>query len=136
MKKDERVTRIKNEVESMGYWLMWLGIFIVLLYRWNFAGESFLETLDIFIVWIVPSLVVGAMQAFKGLPVAPESYNSSKLKVPVISGIIAVALYLIRGGGFILYNLLAVFLIPFLFLLALYFVWDKIYKYWYNKNLS
>ena len=50
MKKDERVTRIKNEVESMGYWLMWLGIFIVLLYRWNFAGESFLETLDIFIV--------------------------------------------------------------------------------------
>ena len=136
MKKDERLMKIKNEVESMGYWIMWLGIFIVLLYRWNFVGESFIETLDILIVWISSSLVVGVMQALKGLPTAPESYSSSKLKVPVISGIIALVLYLIRGGDLIINNLLAVFLIPSLFLLALYSVWDKIYKYWYNKNLS
>ncbi len=92
MKNDERVNIDVNAAKSIGYTIFWFGIFVLLLYRWFYLNETFMSTLDIFVVWIIASLAQFFILAAKGVPVAyPVSMNKKEqlyfvFLVPLFSG--------------------------------------------------
>ena len=57
MKHDERISAEVRIARGVGYTVFWFGIFAVLLYRWFYLSQSLTDTFDIFLVWILASLV-------------------------------------------------------------------------------
>ncbi len=139
MKRDERISRTENEVCAIGYWLLWLGIFVVLIYRWYILGLSLLETIDIFIVWLGVSLFVGSMRAARGVPLVQDTESFLKsylINHPVAAGILAVIITFVTGRLDTLRTAITVFAVPMLVLMVIYIIWGKLYSLWFTKHLE
>jgi len=104
MKHDERTSAEVRAAQGIGYTVFWFGIFAVLLYRWLYLNQSLAETLDVFMVWILASLVQFFVLASKGIPITYPVVANRKEEVyflllaPLAAGFLSAILVYIRGG--------------------------------------
>jgi hypothetical protein len=139
MKNDERIHSDVKTTKSIGYMFFWIGIFGVLLYRWFVLNESFLDTLDFFLVWFLASLVQFFALAFKGIPITyPVAMDNKEqlyylFLVPLFTGVlVAIIVYLRIGMDVrrIFYGCILTFFITFL----LFIVYRYIVALWEKRN--
>ncbi len=138
--EDERVNVDICKAKSLGYTIFWYGVFALLLFRWFVMGQTLVETIDVFSVWLLASITQFLAMAAKGVPV---SYPVAMTKreqlyfvfvVPLVSGLAVVGLlfflrqvvdprHLLGGfaGGF--FGTLVIFLLY----KTILFYWEKRY---------
>lgn len=140
MRKDERLNLSVKVANSLGYVIFWYGIFAVLLYRWFFLDQTFIETLDLFIVWIVASLIQFITLALKGIPMTyPIDMTKKEQKyytlfVPLFAGTLSVCILFFIRNVTELNRLLGGFLLSAFGTLVMLTLYKTILYYWEKKN--
>ena len=139
MKNDERVNKDVHAAKGIGYTIFWFGIFALLLYRWFYLNETFMSTLDIFVVWIIASLAKFFFLAAKGVPVAyPVPMNKKEqlyfvFLVPLFAGFVTVMILLffkqVRDFG----HLSDAFGKGYLFTLLIFILYKTILYFWEKR---
>lgn len=139
MKNDERMNSDVKSAKSIGYTIFWMGVFIVLLYRWFVLSESFLDTIDFFLVWFFASGVHFFTLAIKGIPLTyPISMDKREqvyflFLVPLISAtLVAISVFLRIGMD--VKRMMGGFVITFLMTLLLFVVYKWIVELWEKRN--
>ncbi|UNC90822.1 hypothetical protein [Candidatus Contubernalis alkaliaceticus] len=142
MENDERINMDVKKAKSLGYTIFWFGIFASLLYRWFYVNETLMNTLDIFLVWVIASLVQFFTLAVSGIPITyPVSMNQKEqlyfiLLVPLFSGLLAVMISfffkLVDGFNY----LLLVFGRAYFSTLFLFIFYKTILYFWERKNIE
>ncbi len=104
MKKDERITQDMHLTRSIGYRVMWFGVFAILLFRWFYLGQTLGETLDLFLLWLFVSIMQFLLMAIKGISMTYPVRTTKKEQrwfMMIISlftgGITGVLLWIIDG---------------------------------------
>ena len=142
MKNDERIKNEIKSVKNVTYHLLWTGIFIVLLYRWFVVGESLRDTMDIFLVWLIASLIDFFMMALKGIPLSFPIELSKKeqiiyiVTVPFFASFIPVVILLVRGLLNGIGHALITYIASFGAMILIYTVYKVITYLWEKKNLN
>ncbi|TYQ17943.1 UNVERIFIED_CONTAM: hypothetical protein Cloal_0336 [Acetivibrio alkalicellulosi] len=140
MKGDERINVDVKTSKSIGYTIFWFGIFTVLLYRWFYLNQTLIDTLDIFIVWIIASLVQFFTLATKGIPITyPFSMNKKEDRyfvflVPLFSGILSAVILYFFKEGVEYWRILGGFIVGFLGTLLLFVLYKIIIYLWEKIN--
>lgn len=139
MKNDERIAIDEKRAKSIGYTILWVGIFAVLLYRWFVLNQTLMDTLDFFLVWLIASIVSFLALAIKGIPLTyPVSMNKKEqlyyiFLVPLLTGILsAIVVFLNEGMEFRI--ILGGFIGSFLGTLFLFFLYKIILHLWEKRN--
>jgi hypothetical protein len=140
MKKDERVIADVNIAKSVGYMVFWIGIFIVLLYRWFMLEQTFLETFDFFFIWFVASLVQFFTLALKGIPITYPISMSSKEQyyyvfiVPLLTGVLTSAAVILKVG-IDLQRIILGFVVSFVTTILLFLLYRVVLSIWEKRNI-
>ncbi|TVP94567.1 MAG: hypothetical protein EA374_06630 [Acholeplasmatales bacterium] len=140
MKKDERLNASVKVANSLGYVLFWYGIFAVLLYRWFILDLTLIETIDIFLVWIVASLVQFMALASKGIPITyPIDTTRKEQKyftflLPIVAGALSVIILWVFREVTEVRRLLGGFFLTGFATLTLLIIYRIIVHYWEQKN--
>ncbi|MCW3489492.1 hypothetical protein [Dethiobacter alkaliphilus] len=139
MKNDERVNADAQIAKSIGYTIFWFGIFLVLLYRWFVLNQTFMDTLDFFLVWFIASLVQFFTLASKGIPITyPVAMNDKEQRnfvflVPLLAGILTAISVFLRIGMDIR-SILGGFTVSFFATLFLFILYKIILYLWEKRN--
>jgi len=139
MKNDERVNADVKIAKSIGYTILWFGIFAVLLYRWFVLNQTLMDTLDFFLVWFIASLTQFFALAIKGIPITyPVSMNKKEQRyfvflVPLLTGILS-AISVFSRIGMDIRRILGGFTVTFLGTLFLFFLYKIILHVWEKRN--
>lgn len=142
MKNDERLNGEIKSIKNITYYIFWLGIFGVLLYRWFVLDQSLTETFDIFIVWLLASLVDFFMMAFKGVPLSfPVNLNKKEqilyiLLVPFFASFIPVVIIAVMGSLNGIGHAVITYISTFVPMIILYSIYKIIVYYWEKRNLE
>lgn len=136
MKRDERVKNEIHVTKSIGYTMLWYGMFASLLYRWFYLDQSLSETLDLFIVWLLASIVQFLFMALKGVPMTypiratRRDQRIMMIATSLFAGTVSmVILILIEAelrqiiGGLILSTIATLFLFIIYYTISL--LWEK-----------
>lgn len=140
MKNDERITSDVKQAKSIGYMILWYGIFIVLLYRWFILNQTLMETLDFFIVWFIASLSQFFTLAIKGIPMSYPVYMNKKEQLyfvflaPLLIGTLSAILIILRVG-IESKTILGGFLLSYFVTTFLFFLYRSILELWEKRNM-
>ena len=140
--KDERIHADVLKTNSISYRIIWIGLFVVLLYRWFILKEGLAETGDIFIVWILASIINFLMLAIRGIPPHyPASLGKKEelillFTIPAASGILSVILTAIRGELTRFIQALTIFGLVYVVLFIMFALYGLLVHLWEKRNLD
>lgn len=140
LNKDERITEEVKTAKSIGFSLLWIGVFVVLLYRWMILEQSFMDNLDLFMVWFGASLVQFIVLAVKGIPISyPVSMKDRAQRhylylVPLLTGVLSAFLVFLRVGPDYR-RMFGGFAITFLITFLLFTGYKLLVYFWEKRNL-
>lgn len=140
MRKDERVNASVNSANSLGYRVFWYGGFAVLLYRWFVLEATLLETIDMFAVWVIASVVQFVSLALKGVPMTYPVSTTKKEKgyylfiTPLAAGVLSVLILVFVRDVTEVRRLLGGFLLSGLGTFVMLSIYAIIATYWERKN--
>ena len=138
--KDERIEKTRVHAESLGYRFLWIGIMLIFLYRLIFHDVAAVaEIREIIFLWAAISFFVEGTKSFKGIPLF-EEYSGKYPLIAIISsgGGAAVATFLIYLAGVITTfgEIAGQFVRIFFIILALFFLWGLLYRWWEKRSLD
>ena len=142
MKNYERVNIDANAAKSIGYTIFWFGIFASLLYRWFYLNETLMSTLNIFVVWIIASLVQFFILAAKGIPITYPVAMTKKEQlyfvflVPLFSGFVAAMVLLFFKQVRNFNHLSNAFGKGYLFALLIFILYKAILYFWEKRYIE
>lgn len=86
---DERIVQTQRQVTTQGFWLVWLGLLVIMMYRLWVLRRPGAEMTDIFVLWLAATLYVRVRGALSGVPTTtpPARYWAVPL---IIGGVVAV----------------------------------------------
>ncbi|SEN50252.1 hypothetical protein SAMN04488134_101234 [Amphibacillus marinus] len=140
MKHDERVISDINIAKRIGFSIFWFGIFAVLIYRWFILNQTLLDTLDVFLVWFIASLVQFFALACKGIPLSyPVTLNNGKQRyflffMPLMTGILS-AVSVFAKVGFDWTRIIGGFAVSFFGTLIIFLLYRTIVHLWEKRNI-
>lgn len=140
MKKDERISFDIKKAESIGYKIFWVGILALILFRRLYLNQTFMDTFDIFIVWLIASLTKFIISSTKGIPMAyPVPMNKKEqlyfiFLVPLFSGLLSATILFFFKQGIGFRRILGGFAGGFFGTLFLFVLYKIIIYFWEKRN--
>ncbi len=140
--RDERANKDVKAAKSIGYSIFWYGIFVVLLYRWFVLNQSLSETLDVFVIWLMASVIQFMALAIKGVPMTyPVEANKKEQRgflfiAPLVTGIATAIILIFFRDGVETWRIIGGFAASFVGTLLLISVYKGILTLWEKKYLD
>lgn len=138
IENDERITAAKKEAESLGYRILFWSLLGIFVFFSIILRQSSSEITVVLAVWLIVFLVVETRKAIHGVPPVsdrPRHHHLHALYSALVSASIA-TLVLWNVGITSLWGLIVYFIIIFFVVLALFYIWFFIYRYWERRSLS
>ncbi|SFH66691.1 hypothetical protein SAMN05192551_10275 [Tindallia magadiensis] len=139
MRNDERIENDVKQANSLGYSVFWFGIFGALLVRWFYLGQSLVEVLDVFAIWLIASMAQFFSLATRGIPITYPFASSQKeqkyfiLLFPLATGIMTAMILTFFKEDVGYKRVLGGFAGAFMATFILFVIYSAIVHYWEKK---
>ena len=138
VENDERISVAKKEAESLGYRLLHYSLLGVFIFYNIILRQPSLELTVVLTIWLVIFLIVETRKAIHGVPPVSDrsrQHRSIALLSALVSAKIA-TIVVIWLGVTVLWELAVRFMIVFFVVLALFYIWFYVYRYWEKRSLG
>ncbi len=138
MENDERIAAVKKDAESLGYRLLHYSLLGVFIFYKIILRQPSLEISVVLTIWLIIFLIVETRKAIHGVPPVtdrPRHHRFHALFSALVSASVAtVVVWSVGITG--LWELAVRFIIVFFVVLALFYIWFFIYRYWEKRSLN
>ncbi len=137
MENDERISAVKTDAESLGYKLLHYSLLGVFVFYNIIMRQPSLELTVVLIFWLIIFLIVESRKAIHGVPPVNDKPGHHRL-IALLSALVSAKIATIVAiwiGITAFWELAIRFIIVFFVVLALFYAWFFIYRYWEKRSL-
>ncbi len=131
---DERIEQTQRQVTTQAFWLVWLGLLVIMMYRLWVLRRPGTEMTDVFVLWLAATLYVRVRSALSGVPakLPPGRYWA----VPFVIGAVIAGVQLAQHQIGSVVEAALVFCLSYGSALLVLIAPHWLYQRWEKRNLE